>query len=263
MNRFIASYEEEKQLTPISGFWAFPLVPLEKSLESVAPSIPELKQSIKDAKKHCYYPSKHNLTRDESAAVLLYTMEAGEHSFYRVLNGILRKENRRLVTPWFSFLKLFNTALNKLPTVKGCIWRGIAGDFSESYKQNEVITWWNFSSCSSDVDVVESFLENENKSTVFMIEARNGKNLEGHTQFSNESEILLPMGTKLRVKGKRMKHGQLNLIHLVEISEDEEEEEEEDNKLSASMGAVCVTPKPPKKPLTSKPLVPIHSSNID
>jgi hypothetical protein len=56
MSRFTASYGQEKKLTPISGFGAFPLVPLEKSLESVLPQIPELQRSIKDAKKYCYYP---------------------------------------------------------------------------------------------------------------------------------------------------------------------------------------------------------------
>jgi hypothetical protein len=252
MNRFIASYGEEKKLTPISGYWTYRLVPLEQALEPIAPEIPELQRSIKEVRKHCHYPSRHGLTKDESAAILLYTMEAEEDSFYSILNQSLRREDRRLVKPWFPFIKLFDTALRKLPTVKGCIWRGITGDFSESYKQNEVITWWNFSSCSSEVDVVESFLGKNKKSTLFMIEARNGKNLEGYTHYPNENEILLPMGTKLRVKGKGMKHGQLNVIHLLEIGDDE------DNNLSASMGAVCVTQKQPKKTFTSKSLVPIY-----
>jgi hypothetical protein len=256
MSRFTATYGEEKQLTPIYGFSGFRLVPLEQALEKVAHEISGCKGLINDAKRHCHYPSKHNLTRDESAAILLYTMEAEEESFYSILNQTLRIEDRRLVIPWFSFIKLFDTALKKLPTVKGCIWRGIVGDFSDSYKQNQIVTWWNYSSCSSKVDVVESFL-GKKKSTLFMIEARNGISLEGYTQFPKESEILLPMGTKLCVKGKGMKHGQLNLIHLVEIDKDE------DNNLSDSVGAVCVTPKPPNKPLTSKPLVPTHSSNID
>jgi hypothetical protein len=252
MSRFTASYGEEKQLTPIYGFSGFRLVPLEQALEKVAHEISGCNELINDAKRHCHYPSKHNLTRDESAAILLYTMEAEKESFYSILNRTLRMEDRRSVKPWFSFIKLFDTALKKLPTVKSCIWRGITGDFSESYKQNEVITWWNFSSCSSEVDVVESFLGKNKKSTLFMIEARNGKNLEGYTHYPNENEILLPMGTKLRVKGKGMKHGQLNVIHLLEIGDDE------DNNLSASMGAVCVTQKQPTKTFTSKSLVPIY-----
>jgi hypothetical protein len=223
MSRFTASYGEEKQLTPISGCWAFSLVSLEKSLESVAPQIPELKRSIKDAKKHCHYPSEHDLTRDESVAISLYTMEAGEHSFNLVVNEVLQNENRRLVTPWFLFLKLFNTALKKLPTVKGYIWRGISGDSRDLYKMGDTIIWWHFSSCSSELNVVQNFLKSEQKSTLFMIETLNGISLEGYTQYPNESEILLPMGTKLRVKGKGIKHGELNVIHLVEIDSDDEE----------------------------------------
>jgi hypothetical protein len=256
MSRFTASYGQEKNLTPIYGFSGFRLVPLEQALQHVVSEIPEYKRFIKDAKRHCHYPSGHGLTRDESAAISLYTMEAEDQSFYRMLNQTLRIEDRRLVVPWFPFLKLFDTALNKLPTVKGCIWRGITGDFSESYTQNQVITWWNFSSCSSELNVVQNFLKPEQRSTLFMIQVQNGKDIASYTLFPHEKEVLLPMGTKLLVKNKGLKFGQLNVIHLVEIGDDEEEEE--DNNLSASMVSVCVTQKQPTKTFTSKSLVPIY-----
>jgi hypothetical protein len=81
MSRFTASYGQEKNLTPIYGFLGFPLVPLEQSLEHVVSKIPGYRRFIKDAKRHCHYPSEHDLTRDESAAILLYTIEAEEESF--------------------------------------------------------------------------------------------------------------------------------------------------------------------------------------
>jgi hypothetical protein len=215
-SRFNASYGVEKQLTPIFGFSGFRLVPLEKALEHVISENPEYRQIIQDAKSNCYYPSEHNLTRDESAAILLYTMETGEESFYSTLNETLRMQDRKLVVPWFPFLELFDTALNKLPTVKGNIWRGITGDFSESYKPGQVITWWNFSSCSSELSVVQNFVRSEKKSTLFMIDARNGRNIARYTKFPDENEILLPMGTKLLVRSKGLTSELLDVIHLVE-----------------------------------------------
>ena len=48
-------------------------------------------------------------------------MEWGNDSFYRVLNRALRSEDRSSLKPWFVFLKLFATALGKLPNLKKVI----------------------------------------------------------------------------------------------------------------------------------------------
>ncbi|CAF5029952.1 unnamed protein product, partial [Rotaria sp. Silwood1] len=80
-----------------------------------------------------------------------------------------------------------------------------------------VKTWWSVNSCSSLVKVVEDFLSSADNSTLFMIEAKNGKDLTGYTNYSDEKEVLLKMGTKLLVKSNAMKHGKLHVIHLVEI----------------------------------------------
>jgi hypothetical protein len=102
---------KNKKLPPVGGYWSEKLVSLEEALKPIETQIDELNRSIKLAKKHCTFPSKHGLTRDESAAVYLYTMEAGESSFYKVLNNALRSENRPALKSWFSFLRLFDEAL--------------------------------------------------------------------------------------------------------------------------------------------------------
>ena len=58
---------------------------------------------------------KHNLTRDEAATLLLYTMNAADYSFDRVLNQTLCDMDRRKVVLWFYFLKLRDCVLNRLP----------------------------------------------------------------------------------------------------------------------------------------------------
>jgi hypothetical protein len=224
MNRFIECELEKKDLTPIAGYWAYPLVSLEQALEPVSSQIEQLDRSIKEAKKHCHYPSKHGLTHDESAAIFLYTMEAGDYSFYRILNKILREEDRSKVKPWFAYLKLFDTALNKLPTLKENVWRGICSDVINYYNENQLFTWWSVSSCSLSTHVVQSFLNPDIKSTLFMIEAINGKNLAGYTIYPNEKEVILRLGTKLRVKSNALQCGNLQVVQLEEVDNDKRRE---------------------------------------
>ncbi|CAF1506527.1 unnamed protein product [Rotaria sordida] len=245
MNRFTEFEHENKNLQPVAGYWAYTLVSLEEALKDVLPQVNELKRSIKEAKKYCKQPSPHNLTQDESAAVFLYTMEAGDHSFYRILNQVLRKENRKEAVPWFSYLKLFDTALKKLPKVKGNIWRAVPGNVASEYKPNQVLTWWTISSCSTSADVVKGFLKPNQEATLFMIEAINGKDLAGYTMFSNENEVILGVGTELRVKNVGFKHNNLHIVVLSEIG-DNDGDDDDQTGLAAAMATSYVTPKPSK-----------------
>ncbi len=148
-----------KRLPPIYGYYSQPLVPLDRALVSIDPPIDQLSLYIKVAKKNCHFPSEYGLTREESAAVYLYTMEWGDDSFYRVLNQALRSENRPALKQWFAYLKLFDTAVSKLPTVRKCFWRGVNGDISKNFKKNQELTWWGVSSCSTSVDVIKHFVD--------------------------------------------------------------------------------------------------------
>jgi hypothetical protein len=222
MSRFSGTEVGNEDLGPIGAYWQHSVLSLEEALEPVMSRFDQLDRSIIEAKKHCCYPSKHGLTRDESAAVFLYTLEGGDNSFYRILNENLRSKNRRAVKVWFGFLKLFDSALNKLPTVQGCIWRGLDGDFSEQYKKDQVFTWWSVSSCSVSITVVQDFLGPNKNATLLMIEAKNAKDISGYTHFSDEEEVILKPGTQLRVKDNALRYsGGLNVIHLVEINDDE------------------------------------------
>ncbi|CAF4491395.1 unnamed protein product [Rotaria magnacalcarata] len=249
MNRFTEFELETHELKPIAGYWTYDLVSLEESLKGFLSKINELKRTIKEAKKHCTQPSPHNLTWDESAALFLYTMEAGDQSFYRLLNQVLRKENRNEVIPWFSYLKLFDTAVRKLPKVKGIIWRAVAGNVTSGYATNKTVTWWTVSSCSTSADVVKAFLKPDQEATLFMIEAVAGRNLAGYTMYPDEQEVILEFGTQLLVKNIGFQHGNLRLVHLIEINDDSDRDDDDDNSqqgLAAAMASVHVTPKPTK-----------------
>src|ERR1700722_2773969 len=101
MLRFSDIEPNTKRLPPVYGYLTHELVPLQQALEPILPRIKQLDRFIKIAKTECHFPSEHGLTREESAAVFLYTMEWGENSFYQVINHALRAEDRSTLKPWF------------------------------------------------------------------------------------------------------------------------------------------------------------------
>lgn len=66
------------------------------------------------------YELKSGLTKDESAAITLYTCQ----SIYRYLNVALRTKDLAKIQPWFAYLKLFHNAIKKLSPVKKIYCRG-------------------------------------------------------------------------------------------------------------------------------------------
>ena len=87
MNRFGDINASFKRLPPVYGYRSEKIVSLEKALEPIEDQIDELPFYIKTAKKHCHHPSEHGLSKDQSAAIYIYTMEWGETTLYRVLNN--------------------------------------------------------------------------------------------------------------------------------------------------------------------------------
>jgi hypothetical protein len=160
-------------------------------------------------------------------------MDWGEQSLYRVLNEALRVKDRSVLVPWHGYLKLFNTALQKLPSVHMNLWRGINVDISKNFKEGEELIWWSFNSCSSSVKVVKQFLGPV--STLLMIESKNGKIISAYSNFPEENEVILGLGTRLRVVSDALDHPSLNVVHLVELSDENEEE------LSSSLATMSVS----------------------
>jgi hypothetical protein len=159
MNRFGDIDSSFKKLPPVYGYHGQKLVSLEKALELIQPEINELPRYIKIAKRYCYFPSKHNLTHDESASIYIYTMEWGDDTLYRILNKALRSENRLALKIWFPYLKLFDTALNKLPPVKEVIWRGVSLDIGKNFIKDQIITWWSVNSCHQQLMLLKNLLK--------------------------------------------------------------------------------------------------------
>lgn len=78
------------------------------------------------------------LTRDEAAAVRLYTASC---PIYRLLNAALRSGQMSEIQPWFSYLKLFHTAINKLKDKSRLFCRGENIDSSRWLSEGSIVTW--------------------------------------------------------------------------------------------------------------------------
>ncbi|CAF3600529.1 unnamed protein product [Adineta steineri] len=221
MHRFTDIESTSKRLPPVYGYLTHQLVPLSKALEPISSTIDQLDRFGKIAKNECHFPSEYGLTRDESAAVYLYTMEWGENSFYQVINRALRAEDRSALKPWFAYLKLFDVAVQKLPNVRKNLWRGVSKDITRNFKKGDEFTWWTISSCSTSVNIIKDFLGPN--STLFLIEAINGKDVSSCTNYPNENEVILCPGTRFRVVSDPLDQPPMHLIHLQEITDDDEE----------------------------------------
>ena len=210
-----ADKEPDKTLTPIEGYEKKPLVSLKEAVASIDTPIHNINGMVWTAERNCDKPSD-NLSSDESASIHLYTMEWPEDhdSFYTLLNRKLRSEKRNELRPWYLYLKLFFTALYKLPSLKTIVWRGIRGDISHLYRKDFI--WWGVSSCTDSLEVVEKFVGRSGVRTLFMIDCMNGKAIKSHSFYKDENEILLLPGTYLKVIDKCRPADDLYMIRLRE-----------------------------------------------
>ena len=214
--RFIDGGDEPtKTLTPIKGYEKKQLISLEKAVKEIEPPLLDLDSMVGTAKRNSRNPAD-GLTQDESASIHLYTLEWSEthQSLYSLLNHKLRSEKRNELKSWHSYLKLFLTALYKLPSLKATIWRGIRGDVSDLYRDDFI--WWGVSSCTQTMKVMEEFIGRSGIRTIFMIDCINGKAISSHSFHEQENEIILMPGTFLRVVDKWSPNDGLHMIRLRE-----------------------------------------------
>ena len=153
------------------------------------------------------------ITRDESAAVYLYTMQT---PLIKCFSNALRVGDRQALKSWFAFLKLFITALEKLPSIKATIWRGVNYDDTLSFIDNDVHVLWSITSCSTNLDVVREYLGESG--TLFAIDAVHGKDISSFSANPDEQEVVLMPGTRVRRRHESMNFiERLFILHLEEV----------------------------------------------
>lgn len=210
--------EPDEILPPIQGVEDQPLVSLEDALKPLESLVPELDHMVYTVKRRCKNP-KDGLSFDESAAIMLYTLEWGPPAkpFYSILNEKLRCHKRRVLLPWFLYLRLITNALAKLPTCKHkIIYRGVKLDLASKYSQLEELIWWGFSSCTSDLATLEHFIGKSGERTIFNITYHSAKDIHDHSFFPEELEVLFFPAREFKIKAKLNAGNGLHIIHIEE-----------------------------------------------
>jgi hypothetical protein len=213
-------------LAPIIGYAEEPLLPLIEACAPLIDIIENLLVYVHMALEETPAEPPDGLTIDESAAIRLYTIEwSGPHrSLYSMLNYTLKNADRQDLRPYFKYMKLFLTALVKLPCVPPLtIWRGVTKNVSAEFLPGTPVIWWAFSSCTTELTVLESnmYLGDSGDRTLFSVEAINGRTVRAHSHFVTEDEILLLPGTHMIVKSQFSPAPDLHIIHLKQVIPEE------------------------------------------
>ena len=211
----------ERMLMPIAGYQDKPLVSLEEAVAPLVHQLPHIKTYAHTAKSRCNTKSDDDLTVDERASIMLYTMEwtPREQCLYVVLNDTLRSADREKLMPWFLYLKLILTALFKLPSLSCCVYRGVKRNLGSEYSKEEKFIWWAFSSCTLSEKTLgkEQFLGNTGARTLFRIECAGGKDISRYSYYKTEEEILLLPARQFEVVFSLPLGDDAHMVELKEI----------------------------------------------
>jgi hypothetical protein len=142
----------------------------------------------------------------EIAALYLYSTHS---DFYSTLNAILRESDIILLWPFVDIIWLILLGLSKCPvyTDRDTVYRGVKKDLSATLQKNASVTWYAFTSCSTELGTLQDdqFMGNglanpEHRSNVAICmtttRARNIAPLSSHPE---EKEVLFPPNTKFTV----------------------------------------------------------------
>lgn len=214
--------QSRQMLPPIQGYERMPLVTLEEAVNPLLTLVPDVERMVWTVKQS-QLNEGYDLSIDESASILLYSMEwePKDKSFYFILNQTLQTANRDLLKPWFLYLRLVMTALDKLTvdSPQSTVYRGVKRDLRDQYSRGSTITWWGFSSCTASLEVLnnERFLGSTGTRTLFNIECHSAKNIKNFSFYPEEEEVLLPPGRQFQVLGCLDQGHGLYIIQMKEI----------------------------------------------
>jgi len=165
-----------------------------------------------------------SLTRDLYASVTLYSCEfsSKEVSLYSVLNARLRNADREGLKPFIPYIWLVMHALDLCPPYEGrLVYRGMANIRInlDEYRTGRRLTWFQFSSCASSIEVQKSFIGAVGDRCLFTIELTTwrARLISALSLFPQESEVLLPPNTRLEVVATLDGGSGLAIVQLREL----------------------------------------------
>jgi uracil DNA glycosylase len=212
--------EKLEALPPIEGVMGTPIMDFVEAMAPVVKLFKGLdyyvKASMSFAEKNLAKNAASGLTRDEVAALYIYTTES---VLYRRLNATLRDANRAKILPYYAYLRLFFSALSKLPANEASLYRGVALDLRSQYPKDQMVTWWGVSSCTSKIGVARGFLGSRGKRMLFEVVPKTAVSIRSQSAFTGEDEYILAPGTQLKVVKVTTEAGGLCVVRLEELPE--------------------------------------------
>ena len=153
------------------------------------------------------------LTRDEAGAINIYTQDS---PVYKVLNSMLLDGDRSPLKQWFPYLKLFLTALHKLPSSPGTYYRGVSADIASQYTKGKKIVWWAFSSSTATIEALGDFMKPGKPRVLFSLDVQRVVDINKFSSFVKEDERLLLSGIPLEVKSTMQLLKNVTMVQMME-----------------------------------------------
>ncbi|CAF1077219.1 unnamed protein product [Adineta steineri] len=186
----------------VNGYGDEPVGTLEEALQPVDGRIDNAAHYIQDAKAKCHFPSEHGLTRDESAAIYIYSKKWNNRYVSDQLQQAFSTQNRSQLQPWYKYLRLLKSGLDKLPATTTGIWQGMPFDdrLNEKLSSNSTVLYTCLGSCAPTDSELKSYLQKNYgpKTILLSYESVNGKAITNYTA-SKSPEIMIWPGTKMGV----------------------------------------------------------------
>jgi hypothetical protein len=192
----------------------------EISFESNIPYAEEIHKKLMSSDKD------YKLDREELLAIYFYTLEWNPTSqnLYSRMNADLTCSNRGNQAPkWKYYLHYLFSSLRKIPLwkVDQDLYRGIRIDVTEKYPKRYVvgnlITWYGFTSTTTNLNVIQNFLGKDKPCTIFTInKCFSGRAIHKMSAVPTECEVLLPPGSRFEVKAI-IDFGKTKMIQLMQV----------------------------------------------
>jgi len=167
----------------------------------------------------------YGLTKEEVLAIYFYTLEWIPNSLnlYSRLNRDLSTKGRETNAPkWKHYLYYLFNGLRKIPKwiANQDLYRGVNQNlvkyYPEKYAKGAEITWYGFTSTSTNLEKIMSFIKSAD-GTIFSINGCfSGRSIKTVSFDPNEDEVLIPCGSCFSIIGI-VPMGNLTMIQMKQI----------------------------------------------
>ena len=198
------------------------LVTVDQAIEPLLNVIPQVTSILEIVKQRCVAITGR-LTADESAAIMLYTVEwtPKEQSLHFILNRTLQAKASEELLPWCLYLKLIQTGVAKLPSASRRIfYRGTNAPLTQTYTDHQIFSWHGLLSCTTSLEVLandETNFGRTGQRTLFVIQRDQGKDIRSYSFYPGMVDIFLPLDQRYQVISDYQSTDNLRMVTVSDV----------------------------------------------